>query len=145
MPGRVPRPFYWDLKYFWNLLISTWIWLKSLNLFCRESIWTILNAKSASISYWRGIKFLKIFLTGTVTWKLVFAGTWSPKGWETQWLVYIVDQGSTSSTFYEQLLCAQIPKVQKDSQVVSFFTLLGSVCAKAAERTLMKLTPRMEN
>jgi len=32
------------------------------------------------------------------------------------------DLGSISSTFFEQLLCAQIPKVQKkDSQVISVY------------------------
>jgi hypothetical protein len=30
-------------------------------------------------------------------------------------------QGSISPTFYQQLLCAQIPKAQKDSQVISVF------------------------
>jgi len=43
--------------------------------------------------------------------------------------------------FYEQLLGTQIPKAQKDSQVVSLFALSGSVRAKAARGTLMKLTP----
>jgi len=44
---------------------------------------------------------------------------------------------SISSTFYEQLLRTQIPKVQKDV----FFVLTGSANAKAARETLMKLTP----
>jgi len=39
---------------------------------------------------------------------------------------------------YEQLLCAQIPLVQKDSQVVSLFALSGSASAKALHSTLMK-------
>jgi hypothetical protein len=43
--------------------------------------------------------------------------------------------------FFDQLLREQILKAQKDSQVVSLFTLLGSASAKAASRTLMKLTP----
>jgi len=39
-------------------------------------------------------------------------------------------------------VCAQIPKAQKDSQVVSLFlVLLGSARTKAARRMLMKLTP----
>jgi len=36
----------------------------------------------------------------------------------------------------------QIPKVQKDSQVVSLFAILGSARTKAARRMLMKLTPQ---
>ncbi len=43
--------------------------------------------------------------------------------------------------FYEQLLCTQIPKVQKDSQVDSLFVPLGSSHIKAAHRTYIKLTP----
>ncbi len=35
--------------------------------------------------------------------------------------VKFYDLGSISPTLYEQLLHAQIPKVQKDSQVVSLF------------------------
>jgi len=51
----------------------------------------------------------------------------------------ILPQGSISSTFIEQLLRAQIPKVPT-RQVVSLFSLLGSAYSKAAHRTLMKLT-----
>jgi len=47
---------------------------------------------------------------------------------------------SFSSTFYDQLLHAQIPKAQKDSQVISLFALSGSGRLKATRRTLMKLT-----
>jgi len=44
--------------------------------------------------------------------------------------------------FYEQLLHAQIPKLQKDGPVVNlFFALLGSAGVKAARRMLMKLKP----
>jgi hypothetical protein len=48
---------------------------------------------------------------------------------------------SNSSTLYEQLLVAQIPKAQKTVKFSVFFELLGSVQAKAAHITLMKLTP----
>jgi len=48
--------------------------------------------------------------------------------------------GSNSSTFYEQLLCSKILKTPKrQSSCQSFFMILGSACAKAAHRTLMKL------
>ncbi len=56
----------------------------------------------------------------------------------------MLDQDSISSTFCKQLLLAQIPKEQK-RQIVSLFALLGSVCVKAACRTLMKLTPPAVN
>jgi hypothetical protein len=39
-------------------------------------------------------------------------------------------QGSILSMFYEQLLGAMIPKVQKDSQVVSLFLRLLDLCAQ---------------
>jgi len=48
---------------------------------------------------------------------------------------------STSSMFYVQFLCLQIPKAQKDSKNASLFALLGSARVKVACRTLMKLTP----
>ena len=41
---------------------------------------------------------------------------------------------SISPTFYEQLLRAQIPKVQKDSKFNQLFVLLGSACIKAARK-----------
>ena len=41
-------------------------------------------------------------------------------------------QLSISPTFYKQLLRAQIPRVQKDSQVEQLFALLGSALVKAA-------------
>jgi hypothetical protein len=48
---------------------------------------------------------------------------------------------SISPTFYTHLLHVQIPKAQKDSLVISvFFVLLGSSRAKAAHKTLAKLT-----
>jgi len=47
---------------------------------------------------------------------------------------------SISSTIFEQLLRVQIPKAQKDSQVISLFALLGYLCEKAAHKMLMKLT-----
>ncbi len=43
---------------------------------------------------------------------------------------------------YKKLLCAQILKAQKDSQVISHhFALLDSACVKTAHKTLVKLTP----
>jgi len=51
------------------------------------------------------------------------------------------DLGSISSTFFEQLLCKQIPKAQKTYNLTVFFALLGSWCLKAAGKTLLKLTP----
>jgi len=49
---------------------------------------------------------------------------------------------SISPKFYEKLLRAQIPKAQKrQSSSQSVFALLGSVRAKNACRTLVKLTP----
>ena len=49
--------------------------------------------------------------------------------------------GSISPTFYEQLLRSQIPKAQKSCLFwLSFFALFGSTSAKAARRTLVKLT-----
>jgi len=51
-------------------------------------------------------------------------------------------KGSISSTFYEQLLCAQIPKAQKRLTTwLSFFALLSSLRAKSAGRMTMKLRP----
>ena len=51
-------------------------------------------------------------------------------------------QGSISPTFYEQLLCTQIPKAQKKTvKLSSFIALLGSARVRAARRTLVKLTP----
>jgi len=48
---------------------------------------------------------------------------------------------SISSTFYRQLLCAQIPKAQKQiDNLTVFFALSRSECVKAAHRTLMELT-----
>ena len=48
---------------------------------------------------------------------------------------------SISSTFYEQLLCLQIPKAQKKTvKSSSFFALLGSLSVKSDRRTLVKLT-----
>ncbi len=58
-------------------------------------------------------------------WTICSSSTWK---WPDMW--------SISSTFH-----MQIPKVQKNSEVVSLFALLGSACAKAACRMLMTLTP----
>jgi len=50
--------------------------------------------------------------------------------------------GSISTTFYKQMLHAQISKARKDTDDLTvFFMLLGSACAKAAHKTLVKLTP----
>jgi hypothetical protein len=43
--------------------------------------------------------------------------------------------------FYEQLLWAQIPKVQNITNNLTFFLLLGSLLVKDEHQTLMKLTP----
>ena len=51
-------------------------------------------------------------------------------------------QTSISPTFYEQLLCLQIPKAQKKRvKLSSVIVFLGSLKVKAARRTLVKLTP----
>jgi hypothetical protein len=53
----------------------------------------------------------------------------------------IKNEGEISPTLYEQLLRPQILKAQKKIlKLVVFFALLRSACAKAARRTLMKLT-----
>jgi hypothetical protein len=52
------------------------------------------------------------------------------------------EQVSISSTFYEQLLRAEIPKAKKKTENLAvFFALSGSVRVKAACRMLMILTP----
>jgi len=48
--------------------------------------------------------------------------------------------GSISPTFFAQLLCVQIPKVQKYSQAISVFALLGFLQVKAEHKMLKKLT-----
>jgi hypothetical protein len=46
-----------------------------------------------------------------------------------------------SPTFYDQLLCAQIPKAQIDTEDLTVsFTLLGSTHVKADCKALVKLT-----
>jgi len=47
--------------------------------------------------------------------------------------------GSISTTFYAQLLQAQIPKAQKNT--FKLFALLRSALVKAAHKMLVKLTP----
>jgi len=48
---------------------------------------------------------------------------------------------SISSNFYQQLLHNTDPKkCKKDGQLYYLFALLGSACANAARRMLMKLT-----
>jgi len=52
------------------------------------------------------------------------------------------DQGLVSSTFYEKLFRAQIPKAQKDTDGLNVFSaLLGSERVRALSKTLVKLTP----
>jgi len=47
---------------------------------------------------------------------------------------------SISSTFFEQLVHAQIPKVQKDNDDLTVFLHSGSAGVKALRKTLMKST-----
>ena len=49
--------------------------------------------------------------------------------------------GSISRTFYGQLLRAQIPKAQKDSQVKQLLALLGSAGVKAARKLVDEIDP----
>jgi hypothetical protein len=49
------------------------------------------------------------------------------------------DLVSISPTFYEQLLCTQVPKAQKTLMTLLSFAHLGSVSIKAARKTLVKL------
>jgi len=52
-----------------------------------------------------------------------------------------LENGSISPTFYEKLLRAQIPKVQKESEVISIFLRFWDLYrVKAACKTLVKLT-----
>jgi len=54
----------------------------------------------------------------------------------------LLTQGKFHQHVYPQLLLTQIPKAQKDSQVISvFFALLGSLRAKAARKMLVKFLP----
>jgi len=54
----------------------------------------------------------------------------------------VLDQVSISSMIFAQILCMQIPKLEKRLTTwLSFFVLLGSAFVKAAHRTFMKLTP----
>ena len=48
---------------------------------------------------------------------------------------------SISPTSYEQLLCTQIPKAKKDSQVKLLFELLGSACVKAERKYIDEIDP----
>jgi len=41
---------------------------------------------------------------------------------------------------FTKVLCAQIPKAQKDSQVISVFVFLGSPRVKVARKMLVKWT-----
>ena len=53
----------------------------------------------------------------------------------------LVHQGSISPTLYVQLLCLQIPKAQKDSQLKQLFALLGSARVKAARKHVDEIDP----
>ena len=53
-----------------------------------------------------------------------------------------VHLGSISPAFYEQLLCVQIPKAQKDSQLKQLFALLGSAGIKAAHKHVDDINTR---
>ena len=54
--------------------------------------------------------------------------------------------GSISPTFYEQLLRVQRSRKRKKQLNLTFFlAILGSVLAKAARKTLVKLTPEMQS
>jgi len=55
--------------------------------------------------------------------------------------LHFLDLGSISSMFYEQLLCKQIQKFQKDWQLDCLFCAFGICACKSCNRTLMKLTP----
>ena len=46
-----------------------------------------------------------------------------------------------SPTFYEQLLHEQSQKVQKDSQLMQLFALLGSACMKTACKHVDEIDP----
>jgi len=52
-------------------------------------------------------------------------------------LTPLLHQGSMSSMFYEQLLCTQIPKVQKTDNLTVYFAISGSA--------LVKFTPDYTN
>jgi len=55
-------------------------------------------------------------------------------------------QGSISPTFYSQLLSAQIPKAQKDTDDLTvILVLLKYMRLKAARKTLVKSTPSLVN
>ena len=54
----------------------------------------------------------------------------------------LIHQVPISPTFYAQLLCTQIPKAQKDSQVKQLFSLSGSACVKALGKHVYKIGPR---
>ena len=53
-------------------------------------------------------------------------------------MTYDSNQGS----FYEQLLGAQIPKLQKDSQIKQLFVLSGPACVKADQKHVDEIDPR---
>jgi hypothetical protein len=48
--------------------------------------------------------------------------------------------------FYEQLLCAQIPKVQinTDDGLTVFFSLLGSACVTASRKHVGEIDPNIQ-
>ena len=54
-------------------------------------------------------------------------------------------QGSISSTFYTQLLRAQIPKAQKDTQLKQLFVLSGSAPVKAECKHIDEIDPSTQS
>jgi len=48
-----------------------------------------------------------------------------------------------NTMFYKQLLRSQIPRSQKDRQVVYLFTLLGSMSAKAVRKNVDEIDTRV--
>ena len=54
----------------------------------------------------------------------------------------IIHQVSISPTFYEQLLCVQIPKAQKDNQLKQLFALLGYALENAGRNHIDEIDPR---
>ena len=50
-------------------------------------------------------------------------------------------QWSIPPSFYEQLLHAQIPKVQKDRHIKQLLALLGPSCVKAARKHINEIDP----
>ena len=56
-------------------------------------------------------------------------------------LLLLISWGQFHQCVHVQLLCTQIPKAQKDSQVKQLFALLGSPCVKAARKQVDEFDP----